>query len=86
MPAFDKRLDQSQNTLVDDSRTDLFHDRGMVQFVETRRDIGLEHPMMIPGPQSMYLGDRVPSTTPRAETVADRCEIRLEDRLQHQQQ
>lgn len=86
MPAFDKRLDQSQNTLVDDSRTDLFHDRGMVQFVETRRDIGLEHPMMIPGPPSMYLGDRVPSTTPRAETVADRCEIRLEDRLQHQQQ
>lgn len=80
MPAFVKRLDQGQNTLVDDPRTDLFHDRGMVQFVETRRDIGLEHPVVIPGSESVL------SATPRAETVADRFEIRLEDRLQHQQQ
>ncbi|CCW14245.1 hypothetical protein EBESD8_48130 [Rhodococcus aetherivorans] len=42
--------------------------------------------MIVPGPQSMYLSDRVLSATPRAETVTDRLEIRLEDRLQHQQQ
>ncbi|SEC26777.1 site-specific DNA recombinase [Rhodococcus jostii] len=81
-----KRLDQGQNALVDDPRTDPFHDRGMGQLVETRRDIGLEYPVMIPGSESVNLGDRVLSATPRAETVTDRFEVRLEDRLQHQQQ
>lgn len=58
----------------------------MSQFVEARRDISLEYPVIISGPESMNLSDRVLSPVSRTETVTDRCEIRLEDRLQHQQQ
>jgi len=56
------------------------------EFVETRRNIGLEHPMVVPGAQSVYLGDRILSATSGAEAVTNRREIRLEYRFQHQQQ
>jgi hypothetical protein len=67
------------------SRTRPHHSR-MLQFVETRRDISLEDPVIVPGPQGMNLSDRVLSTTPGAETVTNRFEVRLEHRLQHQHQ
>jgi len=71
---------------VDDPCAYPFHDCRMGQLVETRGDVSLEGPVIVPGPESMNLSDRVLSATSGAETVADRLEIRLEDRLQHQQQ
>jgi hypothetical protein len=56
------------------------------EFVETRCDIGLEDPVIVPGTEGVNLSDRVLGATPGAEAVTDRLEIRLKDRLQHQHQ
>ena len=58
----------------------------MLEFVETRRDISLEDPVIVPGPEGVNLSDRVLSTTSGTETVTNRFEVRLEHRLQHQHQ
>jgi site-specific DNA recombinase len=89
-PGHDARLeeglDQGQDPLVGDPRPHAIEDRVMGQLVEARRDVGLEHPVVIPGAQGVDLGDRVLAAAPGTEAVADRLEVRLEHRLQHQHQ
>ena len=58
----------------------------MGQLVEARRDVRLEHPVVVPGAEGVDLGDRVLGPAPRAEAVTNRLEIRLEHRFQHQHQ
>jgi len=60
----------------------------MRDFVEARRDVGLEHPLVVPRRRSEVVdrGDRVLGSASRAEAVGARLEVRLEDRLEHQLQ
>jgi hypothetical protein len=60
----------------------------VVDLVEARRDIRLEHPLVVASrcAEEVDLGDGVLGSPPRAEAVGARLEIRLEDRLQHQLQ
>ena len=58
----------------------------MVELVEARRDVRLEHPQVVPGgrPEVVDLGDGVLGAALRAEAVGARLEVRLEDRFEHQ--
>jgi hypothetical protein len=60
----------------------------MVDLVKARRDVRLEHPLIVPGGRSQVvnLGDGVLCSAPGAEAVGTWLEVRLEDRLQHQLQ
>jgi hypothetical protein len=58
----------------------------VVDVVEARFDVTLQHPLIGAGGELVNLGDRVLCSAPRTEPVGTRVEIRLEDRLQHQLQ
>jgi hypothetical protein len=83
---FEERLDQTQDTLVPDSGSEPVHETGMRDFVEARFDVTLDHPLIGALSEVLDLGDGVMRPTLGAETVATRLEVRLEDRLEHQQQ
>ena len=81
-----ERLDQGQDAFVADSLAQPVHQGRMRDLVETCRDVALDDPLIRAGRQIAGLGNRVLSPPPRAEAVAARQEIRLQDRLQHQGQ
>jgi hypothetical protein len=57
----------------------------VVDLVETRCDVGLQHPVVIdrPGGEVVDLGDRVMRASIGAEPVRARLEVRLEDGFEH---
>jgi site-specific DNA recombinase len=87
-PGPQERLHQSQHPPVPDPISHAPHEGGVVDLVKARRDIRLEHPLVVASrcAEEVDLGDGVPGSAPRAEAVGARLEIRLEDRLQHQLQ
>jgi hypothetical protein len=56
----------------------------VVDLVEARRDVTFEHHLIRVGGQHVNLGDGVMGSATRAEAVAARLEVRLEDRLENQ--
>jgi site-specific DNA recombinase len=85
-PGLEERLDQRQHALVRHPVPHPAHQHGVVDGVETRLDVGVQHPLVSLGAEQMYLGDRVVRPPPGPETVRDRQEAGLEDRFQHQLQ
>ena len=86
MPAFRNAFTKARTRLSPTrSRTRSIR-AGCVDLVEARRDVALDDPLIGAGRQIAGLGDRVVSPPVRAEAVATRKKVRLEDRLQHQLQ
>ena len=83
-PGFQERLDQPQDALVADASPHPGQQRRMRDFVEARRDVAFQHPLVGVGRQHVDLSDRVVGSTLRAEPVGARVEVRLEDRLEDQ--
>ena len=81
-------LHQMQDPFVPNTFPHPLHEAGMRNFVETSRDISLEHPLIITHGcgEVMNLGDRVLRPAPGTETIGTWFEVRLEDRLEHQLQ
>jgi site-specific DNA recombinase len=82
--SLEERLHQPQHTLVPDPIPHPVREGRVVDLVEARFDVPLQHPLVIVGGVEEDLLDGVLGPAPRAETVATRFEVRLEDRLQHQ--
>jgi len=87
-PGLEERLYPAQDSFVSDSFSHPAHQGGVVDLVEARRDVRLEHPLIVPGGggQVVDLGDRVLSPAPGTEAIRRWLEVRLEDRLEHQLQ
>ena len=81
-------LHQSQDSLISDPTTHPTDEGRMIDLVEACRDVGLEHPLVIPIGRSevMNLGDGVLGSALRAEAIGAWLEVRFEDRLEHQLQ
>ncbi len=47
-PALQERLHQAQDTFVSDPTSHTVHQGGVVDLVEARLDVGLEHPLVVP--------------------------------------
>ena len=58
-PGLEERLDQPQHALVLDPYPDPVHQRDVIDVVETRLDVGLQHPVIPVGGEVMDLGDGV---------------------------
>ena len=86
IPALQERLHQRQDALVPDPSPHPAHQGRVVDLVEARLDVALEHPLVGAGREVVDLGDRVLGPALRAEAVGARLEVRLEDRLEHQLQ
>jgi site-specific DNA recombinase len=82
----EERLDQSQHTLVLDPTSNTVHEGRVVDRVEARLDIGVQHPPVTLGAVLVNLGDRVLGAPHRPEAIRDRLKVGLEDRLQHELQ
>ena len=70
-PGFQERLHQRAHPLVLDPHPQAVHQSRMRNFVETGFDVGLQHPLVIPGAggEVMDLGDRVLCPPVRAEPI-----------------
>ena len=84
--SFQERLDQAQDTLVPDPTSHPVHQGRVVDLVEARRDVTLQHPLIADAGEVADLGDGVLGPASGAEPVRARAKVRLEDRLQHQLQ
>jgi site-specific DNA recombinase len=80
----EERLHQPHDTPVSDSMPHPVHEGRVVDLVEARRDVTFEHHLIRVGGQHVNLGDGVMGSATRAEAVAARLEVRLEDRLENQ--
>jgi hypothetical protein len=80
----EERLHQTQDTLVPDSFLQPVNEAGMRNFVEARRDVGLQHPLIGMCAEEVDLGYCVLGAAPGAEAVAARLEVRFQYRLEHQ--
>jgi Recombinase/Recombinase zinc beta ribbon domain/Resolvase, N terminal domain len=87
-PGPQERLHQSQHPPIPDPIAHAPHKGGVVDLVEARCDVRLEHPLVVASrcAEEVDLSDGVLGSAPRAEAVGARLEVRLEDRLQHQLQ
>lgn len=83
-PGLEERLDQGQHPLVLDPAADAVHQRGVIDLVEARRDVRIQHPPVTVGAHMLDLGNRVLGPSPRPEPIRDRQKVGLEDGLQHQ--
>jgi len=85
-PGPKERLHPAQHAFVPDPFSHPAHQGRVVDLVEARLDVRLEHPLIVAGGcgEVMDLGDSVLGPAPRAEAVGTRLEVRLEDRLEHQ--
>ncbi len=79
-------FDQRQDTFVTDPSTYPAHQGRVVDRVETRFDVGLEHPLVASGAEVVDLRGRVLGSASGAEPVGTRVEVRLKDRFEHQLQ
>jgi len=82
----EERLDQIQHAFVLDPATHAVHQGHVVDRVEARLDIRIEHPAITLGAVLVDLGDRVLGSPHRPKPIGDRHEVDLEDRFQHQLQ
>ena len=80
----EERPHQRQNPLVLDSGAHPVHEGGVRDGVEARLDIGVEHPEIALGAETLDLGDRILSAPLGSEPVGDRQEVGLEDGFEHQ--
>jgi hypothetical protein len=85
-PGFAERLDQREHPLVLDPSADPVHQGRVVDRVETRLDIRVQHPLIPSGAVEVDLSDRVVCPPPGPKPVGDRLEVGLEDGFQHQLQ
>jgi hypothetical protein len=85
-PRLQERLHQGENALVADPAAHPVHQGRVVDRVETRFDVRLQHPAVTVVVELVNLSDRVLRPAPRAEAIGAWLEIRLEDRLEHQLQ
>ena len=83
---FEERLHQGDDTLVSDPNSHPGQQRRVVDPVEARLDVALDHPLVTAGSQVAGLGNRIVRPTVGAEAVRTRIKVRFEDRLQHQLQ
>ncbi len=85
-PRLQERLRQGEDALVADPAAHPVHQGRVVDRVETRFDVRLQHPAVTVVVELVDLSDRVLRPAPRAEAIGAWLEIRLEDRLEHQLQ
>jgi hypothetical protein len=83
-PGPQERLDERQHALVRDALAHPAHQGRVVDAVEARLDVRLEHPLIRAAGEVAHLGDRVLRPAPGPKPVGARLKISLEDRLQHQ--
>jgi site-specific DNA recombinase len=84
--SLEEPLDQAQNTFVFDPIAHATHQGRVVDLVEARLDVRLEHPLVSARPEEVDLSDCVLSPALRAEAIRAWLEVRFEDRLEHQLQ
>jgi hypothetical protein len=58
----------------------------VIDLVETRLDVGVQHPLVALATKQVDLSNRVLRPPPGPESIRDRLEVGLEDRFQHQLQ
>ena len=85
-PGLEERLDQREHALVLDPAPHPVHQGRVVDRVEARLDVRVQHPPVTVGAELVDLSDRVVCSPLRPEPVGDRHEVGLEDRFQHQLQ
>jgi hypothetical protein len=85
-PGFEERLDQCEHPLVLHPRSHPVHQSRVVDTVEARLDVRVQHPPVTGGGQMMDLGDGVVRAPVRPEPIRARPEIGLEDGFQDQLQ
>jgi hypothetical protein len=85
-PGLQERLHQPQHTLVLHPGSDAVHQGHVIDPVEARLDIGVQHPAIAVGAELVNLSDRIVCAPLRPEPVGDRLKVGLEDRFQHQLQ
>ena len=85
-PRLQERLHQGQDALVPDPMSHPVHQGRVVDRVEARLDVRLQHPAVTVVVEVVDLSDRVLGPALRAETIGSRVEVRLEDRVEHQLQ
>ena len=83
-PGLEERLDQRQHALIRHPGPHPAHQGGVVDGVEARLDIRVQHPLVALGAEQVDLGDRVVRPPPGPEPVRDRHEVSLKDGFQHQ--
>ena len=79
-----ERLHQGEDALVSDPMSHPTHEGRVVDLVEACRDVTFKHPLIRAGREIVNLGDGVLRSALRAEAVAARLEVRLEDRFEYQ--
>ena len=81
-----ERFHHRQDAFVPDPSTHPVHQGRMVDHVEARLDVTLQHPLIGAGAELVNLRDRVLGAPSRTEAIRAWLEVRLEDRLEHQLQ
>ena len=82
----EERLHQQQHAFVFHPMTHPVHQGRVVDRVETRLDVRVQHPPITAGAEHVDLGDRVLRPPLWPEPVRDRQKVGLENRFQHQLQ
>lgn len=85
-PGLEKRLHQCQDAFVPDPLPQALHQRAVVNGIEARLDVSLQHPVVLQGAQMVNLSDGVLGAPVGPEPIGVRVEPRLENGLQHQLQ
>jgi hypothetical protein len=82
----EERLHQRQDALVPEAPAHAVQQGRVVDRIEARRDVCVDHPLVRGGGQQVDLGDRVLGPSVGPEPVGARLEVRLPDGLEHQLQ
>lgn len=85
-PGLEKRLHQCQDAFVPDPLPQALHQRAVVNGIEARLDVSLQHPVVLQGAQMVNLSDGVLGAPIGPEPIGARVEPRLENGLRHQLQ
>jgi hypothetical protein len=81
-----ERLRQTQHAPVPDAIAHPLQKRRVRDFIEARRDVAVQRPLIGGGGQQADLGNGVVGSALGAKAVGTRLEVRLIDRLEHQLQ
>lgn len=85
-PGLEEGFHQRTHALVLHPESHPVHQGRVVDPVEARLDIRVQHPPVAPGAEHMDLSDRVVRPPPGPESVRDRQKVGLEDRFQYELQ
>ena len=85
-PGLQEGLHQRHDAFVLHPCPDPVQQDGVIDHVEARLDVGVQHPVVALGAEAVDVGHGVMSPPLRSEPIRDRQEVGLEDRLQHQLQ